>query len=325
MFFEPRRLALALSLLPGVAWAAPSSRAAAETLFTEGRAAMERGDYAKACPLLARSQELDPAGGTLLNLALCHEREGRLVAALSEWRLAAERAHGDGRNDREREALIHVADLESRIPHVSFVTAVDPPSGLGVSVDGAPISPPTVSVPTALRLDPGTHSLRSELAGRNPVTRSFELQERRPATVAIEVPGDPALPAAAVPAVDEAPLPMAATPAPRPAEPHARFSLPSKILLGASAAAGITALVTGIVAVSSHASYSGACVDDRSYCTDKDAIASGDRARTMAWVSTGAAGVGFVALWTALLLPRNVVLTPAASTRGAAFSLQVTY
>ena len=329
--FSDRRTVLAGLLvclaLPVPARAAPDPRAAAETLFAEGRAAMDRGDFAKACPLLARSQELDPAGGTLLNLALCHEKAGRLVSALADWKLAAERAHADRRIDREREALVHVADLEGRIPHVTF-TVRDHIAGLVASIDGVAIAMPTPSTPVTLRLDPGNHVLRSEIAGHRPLVRTFDLHEKQATTMPIDAQPDGLEPGPSEPAqpvVPEEPLVMAAGPAPRPPSPETRLTVPSKVLLGSAAAFGVVAIVTGVLAVSARVSYTGTCLDSRGYCTDSDAIASGDRARSLAWVSTAAAGVGLAALWTGLLLPRRVVLVPAASARSAELALRVTY
>ena len=61
---------------------------AAEALFSAGRADVERGDYASACPKFADSQRLDPAPGTLINLADCEEHVGQLARAWQHWREA---------------------------------------------------------------------------------------------------------------------------------------------------------------------------------------------------------------------------------------------
>jgi hypothetical protein len=62
----------------GIAAAQTESASTAETLFREGREAVKRGDYAVACPKFEESQRLDPANGTLLNLALCEEGWGHV-------------------------------------------------------------------------------------------------------------------------------------------------------------------------------------------------------------------------------------------------------
>ena len=55
----------------------------------------------EACLKFEESQRLDPSGGTILNLASCHEREGRLARAWSEFSDAATMAIRDGKHERE--------------------------------------------------------------------------------------------------------------------------------------------------------------------------------------------------------------------------------
>jgi hypothetical protein len=65
--------AIGFVLMSLPAWAGaqgPAASPLAQTLFEEGRALMLKGDAATACPKFAESQRLEPAGGTLLNLAV---------------------------------------------------------------------------------------------------------------------------------------------------------------------------------------------------------------------------------------------------------------
>ncbi|MFO0567610.1 MAG: hypothetical protein U0263_18270 [Polyangiaceae bacterium] len=51
---------------------------AAEALFNAGRDAVKAGDYPTACAKFRESNRLDPAPGTVLNLADCEEHLGHV-------------------------------------------------------------------------------------------------------------------------------------------------------------------------------------------------------------------------------------------------------
>src|SRR3954467_7016553 len=58
-----------------------ADKAAAQSLFDQGRSLMTKGQYAQACPKLAESQRLDPGLGTQFNLADCYEHLGQTASA----------------------------------------------------------------------------------------------------------------------------------------------------------------------------------------------------------------------------------------------------
>src|SRR5450755_138380 len=60
----------------------------AEVLFKEAVQLLEQRDFAAACPKLAQSFELDPVGGTALDLAFCYESQDRLASAIETYRAA---------------------------------------------------------------------------------------------------------------------------------------------------------------------------------------------------------------------------------------------
>src|SRR4051812_44124092 len=132
-------LAAVLGCAVGGAQAEPTAddKALATVLFQEGRALMSGGHVAEACVKLEESQRLDPSGGTLLNLALCHEQEGRLARSWSEFNDAAALARGDGRRDREPAANDHALALAPRLSTLTvIVPAAADVNGLRIERDG---------------------------------------------------------------------------------------------------------------------------------------------------------------------------------------------
>jgi hypothetical protein len=136
----------------------------ATELFKEGRALMSQGSYAAACPKLEESQRLDPGGGTLLNLALCHELEGRTATAWSEFHASLAFARLDGRDDREEQARHHIDALEPRLVRLTIsVRPEDQIPDLAVSCDDSPIGSPAWGA--AIPVDPGQHVIEAQAPG----------------------------------------------------------------------------------------------------------------------------------------------------------------
>jgi hypothetical protein len=98
----------------------PADRAAAEALFRDARKLMRSKDYPPACRKLEESQRLDPQGGTLLNLAVCHAREGRTASAWVEFQEAMEIARQAKRNDRVRLAKRELKQLENKLSRLTI-------------------------------------------------------------------------------------------------------------------------------------------------------------------------------------------------------------
>src|SRR6186713_2867899 len=90
-------------------------KVAAESLFADGRRLLAQGKFAEACPKFAESQRLDPAIGTLLNLADCYEKVGRTASAWAAFREAAALSHHGGDAKREAVAKERAAALEAQL------------------------------------------------------------------------------------------------------------------------------------------------------------------------------------------------------------------
>jgi hypothetical protein len=173
------------------AFPSADDKALATLLFQEGRGLMSEGRIPEACLKLQESQRLDPGGGTLLNLALCHEREGRLARSWSEFKEAEALAHGDGRRDREIEAANHVAELEPRLSRLTIVVPAGAQvEGLVVERDGRELGRGAWS--TAIPIDGGKHVVRATALGRDPFTASIVIgKESDSRTVEIPVLATP--------------------------------------------------------------------------------------------------------------------------------------
>ena len=106
---------LAGSIGPAQAVASGPPDASAEQLFQAARVLLKRGDLAAACPKFLESYRLEPATGTLLGVAACHEQQGLLASAWREFTQAAESAREEGRSDRETIALKRAEALRPRL------------------------------------------------------------------------------------------------------------------------------------------------------------------------------------------------------------------
>jgi hypothetical protein len=142
-----------------------SSTAAATVLFDEAIALMDRGRYAEACPKLARSQELAPSGGTLLNLAKCYEKNSQIASAWIRYTDAAERAAAAGKPEMEKLARDAAKKLEPLVSHVVVRLREQTPD-VEVRRDGEIVTASELGVP--MPVDPGEHSIEATAPGRVP-------------------------------------------------------------------------------------------------------------------------------------------------------------
>ncbi len=158
--------------------------ALAEALYQKGRELMAAKDYAAACPKFAESQRLEPATGTLLNLAACHEAEGQLASAWLEFTTAEQAARRDGRADRVLFAQERLAALATRVPSIRFRVSNTQSSDLELRLDGVVIAVTARDV--EMPLDPGLHEIQASAPGRRPWSTKLQVVEAQKVT--LEVP-----------------------------------------------------------------------------------------------------------------------------------------
>jgi hypothetical protein len=226
---------------PARADALPSRDAArADELFQRGKERLSQLDYAGACPLLAQSVELDPASGSLLALAMCHEREGKLASALREYKSVIERSQRENRPDRERAAQKRVDDLQSKVSTL----AITPPKdvqGLTLRVNGAPVEPGIIG--TKVVTDGGSYTIEASAPGKKTWTDTVVVAEARDdktVTIPALASEAAAAPLAAADA-DEAPAPARET------KPAKRRRPPPDDSLTTTQWAGLATMGAGLI------------------------------------------------------------------------------
>lgn len=147
----------------------------ADELFARGKSHLAVGEYGQACPLLAESYRIDPATGSLLALALCHERDGRFASALQAYREAVTRAQAEGRTDRAQAAQHKVSVLGRRISTVTIdTTALKDTSGLEVRINGQQLE--RAELDTPLPVDGGSVRIEVSADGKLPWSTSISLR-----------------------------------------------------------------------------------------------------------------------------------------------------
>jgi hypothetical protein len=306
-------LAAALAL-PALAQPSPEDLALAKVLFEEGRKLMAEGKIDDACAKLARSHALDPALGTLLNLAVCHEKQGKTASAWAELRTAADLAAKGKETKRLAFATDRAKQLEARLARLT-VRAPGAPAGLSVRLDGREIG--AVSLGTALPLDPGEHRLELSAPGKRAFAVTVTL-EAGPSSKIVDVPplADEAAPSTPPPA-PTAPPPATAPPPPAPPPAEGGRSVPRFAAGLATGGVGLVGLVVGSiygVRTLQKKGEIGSSCDDEGGCNAKGYALQEDAHRS-ATISTVAfaVGLGAVAAGVALVVTSGSPGKPRAS------------
>ena len=184
-------LGVATSAAPGRA----DDSAAAQALFDQAKALMSAHKFVDACPKLEESQRLDPAMGTLLNLADCYEKEGKLATAWSKFLELAAKAKAAGQAERARIGHDRAAALAPRLSHlVIAVAGADTTPALEVKRDGTVVG--RAEWETPIPADSGSHTVVASAPGRLPWSTTVDVGDHATtATVTIpELPLPPTHP-----------------------------------------------------------------------------------------------------------------------------------
>jgi hypothetical protein len=294
-------LVAAIVLVASPAVAQPSSNAvAAEELFRQGRALLERHELKEACEKLQKSEKLDRAVGTLFSLGECYEQQARVASAWFTYREAV--ALAVQRGDARQLLAQHRADaLEPRLARL--VIHADPHDGrIAVLVDGQPIDREALNTP--LPVDPGVHHVEASMDRR--WVGDVEVPDNG-ASVTVEVPSLAAPVAPAGPPMWRRPLSIA--------------------LIGVGAATAGVGAVFGMQAIVKGRDVDGACPSQGPTCSNQSAVQENSTAQTYADVSTVLIPVGLVVavVGGVLLATTGATVEAAAAPRDARVSLRWTW
>ena len=224
-----------------------ADKATAQALFDEGKRLMDAGQVAQACPKFADSERLDPGVGTMLNLAVCYEKNGQTASAWATYKDAASAAANAGEAAREKYARDHASALEPSLAKLTVAVAT-PVDGLQVRRDGEAV--PAASFGLALPIDPGDHTVTASAPHYKPWSATVTVAKSASASVQI-----PALEPAPEPKPAPGPIPP---PAPAPAPGTANPAQPQTVIIyqgepqrrgGANRFWGVFSIVTGVVAM----------------------------------------------------------------------------
>ncbi len=163
---------LCVALFSMVMWvgAAPAraQQALAESLFQEARALLEQGKVAEACPKFAESHRLDPATGTLLGLAMCHEQQGKFASAWAEFVEVQGMAKREGQQKRVDFAKSKADALRLKLSTLTISVGSDVGAieGLEIKRNGVLVGKGAWNV--AAPVDGGEHQIEARAPGRIP-------------------------------------------------------------------------------------------------------------------------------------------------------------
>lgn len=196
-------------LLAAIVWASPAGAqtsaqdvAAAQALFEEGRALMQKNELAQACAKFAESQRLGPAAGTLLNLGECYAKLGKTASAWATFKEAVSAAQSSGQGDREQYAKERAAEVEPLLTKLAIKVDTPEQPGLVVKRDGVALGKAAWGTPVPV--DPGMHVVEATANGKKPWTTNVDATTDKNLEVVVPALEDaPAAPAEARPATQK--------------------------------------------------------------------------------------------------------------------------
>ncbi|HEX6764550.1 MAG TPA: PEGA domain-containing protein [Polyangiaceae bacterium] len=270
----------AATLVSRGASAQTGDSASAEALFREGRALITSGDVAGACAKFRESNRLDPAVGTVFNIADCEEKLGHLAQAWTLFQEVVQRLPES--DDRHAIAQRRAAALEPRLPHLRVRFAAGVPAGTRVERDGVELG--SASLGSSLPVDPGNHRLTVSAPGHE--TREFSVALNEGEEKSVDVSPGPAA-ASTSSGGKSVPHPVD--------EPSGSGQKTLGYVIGGIGIAGlVTGAVAGVLVLGQKSTVDANC-DENKRC-NQEGLDAAERGKTLGVVTTVALAGGAVGL-----------------------------
>jgi len=272
--------------LSRAAGAAPDDKPI-ERIYDDARAAFDKGDYDRACPLFLEYYEVNSVPAALFTVAECEARWGKPARALEHFemyaRQTADAPASPVQEQRARMAYEQIAKLSALVAKVTPVLASAVHGSVVVKLDGLPVPMPADH---AVVVEPGEHLLELTTEDGTRTQKRFTVgtgEARR-----IEIGG--------APAESEGPKPP---PPPEEASSSRRLTVPVVIAGTVGATGLVIGGVFGGLALGARSDIHAHCIDR---ACDAQGLDAADRGKSLATVSTIGFAVGVVGLAAAVVL-----------------------
>jgi hypothetical protein len=165
----------------------PADKAAAETLFQQGKQLMDENRVADACRKFQASHDLDAGLGVMLYLADCYESWGRTASAWALFEEAASVAAARGEAAREQIARARADILKPRLSYINVRRAEHLPSAARVTQNGSDLPLEALDVP--IPIDPGSVAINVSAPGYLATTVTVTVPAGATQPVEVTLPG----------------------------------------------------------------------------------------------------------------------------------------
>lgn len=180
------RTGLTLAFVMGTcdAYAEPTRREQAETLFNEALSLVEAGHDAEGCPKFEKSFALYRSASTMINIARCHERQGKVATASQDYQQAIDSSK-ETPDAQRRQALLDIAQqgMQALAPRLPKLRIVIPNAPVNTEVLRGETKVPSAALFQDLPVDPGQHTIRVRAPGHRPETRFVTVEEGKVVTL----------------------------------------------------------------------------------------------------------------------------------------------